>query len=320
MPTFEELIETLADGEASSYSQQRAVRELGKLKDERIVEPLISALKAEDRYVRREAAKILGELGFPAAVEPLIEALGDSEEYVRRNAIAALGALGDERAVEPLKQLLEDKSYSTRSAAEKSLRAVEEQNSGPEPVEEPAVEPEPVPPPPVPPPPVEPEVTEEVPPPTTVETHTSAEEAERAEQIAREMDERHDRKEMDRASSAKPRRVISPEIAAVIAAPPVAEKTAEDPPPTTAETHTREETQEQPLEQYAEPPKKVVLYDRKGKDKASPDKPRVIIFVVIAAILVLRVLFRTMPIFILPMLLAFGLFGVLRFLKKGQDE
>ena len=290
MPTFEEIIETLADEEASSYSQQRAIRELGKLKDERVVEPLISALKAEDRYVRREAAKILGELGFPAAVEPLIEALGDSEDYVRRNAITALGLFGDERAVEPLKLLREDKSYSTRSAAEKSLKAIQEQNSEPEPVEEPVVEPvvEPEPEPVPPPPPAEPEMTEEVPPTTPV----------------------------------KPHRAISPEIAAVIGAPPVAEETAKKipPPPTTARVHTRAETRKQPFERPAKRPKKIVLYDKKKKNRASFAKPRGVIFVVVGAMFVLRIVFRTVPIFILPMLLAFGLFGVLWFLKKRDGQ
>ncbi|MFC1712881.1 HEAT repeat domain-containing protein [Candidatus Poribacteria bacterium] len=165
MPTFEELTETLADENASSYSLQRVVRELGRLGDERAIEPLISALGSEDRYVRREAAKSLGELGSPAAVEPLIEALGDSEEYVRRNAITALGILGDERAIEPLKQSLEDKSYLTRSEAEKSLRAIEERLETVTPaedVEEQEQEPEPEPEPePVSIPPVEPEVVEE---------------------------------------------------------------------------------------------------------------------------------------------------------------
>lgn len=143
MPTFEELVEKLT-GETASYSRRSAISALGRLGDERAVDPLVSALQDEDRYIRREAAKALGELGSPAAIEPLIAALGDSEENVRRNAITALGATGDERAVEPLKQILEDKSYFIRSEAEKSIRAIEERLQAPAPVEEPASEPKPI--------------------------------------------------------------------------------------------------------------------------------------------------------------------------------
>ena len=168
MPTFEELVEKLTD-ETASYSRRSAISALGRLGDERAVEPLVSALQDEDRYIRREAAKALGELGSPVAIEPLIAALGDPEESVRRNAIIALGATGDESAVEPLKQILEDKSYFIRSEAEKSIRAIEEHLQTPAPVAESAPEPEPVPP-----PPTEPEPVEETPPPAEPEAAAEA--------------------------------------------------------------------------------------------------------------------------------------------------
>ena len=139
MPTFEELVEKLTS-ETASYSRRSAISALGRLGDERAVEPLVSALQDEDRYIRREAAKALGELGSPAAIEPLIAALGDPEGYVRRNAITALGVIGDERVIETLKQLLEDKSFFIRSEVEKSIRTIEERLQGPTPVEEPASE------------------------------------------------------------------------------------------------------------------------------------------------------------------------------------
>jgi hypothetical protein len=286
MPTFEEFVETLADEKASSYSQQRAVTGLGRLGDERAIEPLVSALKNEDRYVRREAAKALGESGFPAAVEPLIEALGDSEEYVRRNAITALGALGDERAVEPLKQVLEDKSYFTRSEAEKSLRAIEERLEESAPAEdveeqEPESEPEPSPV-----PSVEPEAVEE----------------------------------------------------AVEAAPPVQEEAADEEPespmpPITAEAVTstgtltdarREEVRRQTFEHHASKARQIAreIDERHERDKkqASSAKWRMIPVIVVAVILGLRFVSSHVPVFILPGLLAIGLFVVLRILKKRQNR
>lgn len=126
MSTFEELVEILANEAEPSYSRRSAISALGRLGDERAIEPLVSALQDKDRYLRREAAKALGELGSSAAIGPLIKALEDSEEYVRRSAITALGVLGDARAIEPLEQMLEDQSFFTRSESEKSLRKIEE--------------------------------------------------------------------------------------------------------------------------------------------------------------------------------------------------
>lgn len=159
MDTFEELVETLKDETASSYSRRNALAALGRLGDQRVVEPLVSALQDQDRYVRGEAVKTLGGLGSAAAIEPLIEALEDSDDHVRRAAIVALGVIGDERAIEPLKLALEDQSYFTRSEAEKSIRQIEERLKEPSPAEE-EVEPEPELKPP--PPPAEAETVKEV--------------------------------------------------------------------------------------------------------------------------------------------------------------
>ena len=125
MPTFEELVETLEDETASSYSRRSAISALVRLGDERAVQPLIKVLQNEDPYIRREAAKALGDMGSPVAGEPLVEALRDSEDNVRRNAIVALGAVGDARAIEPLKQMLQDESFLTHSEAERSIKKIE---------------------------------------------------------------------------------------------------------------------------------------------------------------------------------------------------
>lgn len=62
---------------------------LGKLKDERAVEPLIELLADDDRCVRNKAAVALGEMGT-TAVEPLIELLKDENREVREAAELAL--------------------------------------------------------------------------------------------------------------------------------------------------------------------------------------------------------------------------------------
>lgn len=77
------------------------------------VEPLISALKDNDRNVRIMAIRALGAIGDARAVEPIILALEDKDWDVRDSAAAALGRIGDVRAVEPL--------ISTFRANKKSL-------------------------------------------------------------------------------------------------------------------------------------------------------------------------------------------------------
>ena len=49
-----------------------------RLKEEKNVKGLIKALRHKDGYVRRDAAEALGKIGEPA-VEPLIQALKDED-------------------------------------------------------------------------------------------------------------------------------------------------------------------------------------------------------------------------------------------------
>jgi HEAT repeat protein len=58
------------------------------------VEPLITALKNEDKTVRQVAAKVLGGIGDVRAVESLIGALGDEDGNVRETVAQALDQLG----------------------------------------------------------------------------------------------------------------------------------------------------------------------------------------------------------------------------------
>jgi len=148
MDTFEELNEILNDKTASSYSRRNAISSLGRLEDERAVDPLVSVLQDEDRYIRSEAAKVLGEMKFSSAIAPLVEALGDPDDHVRRAVIVALGILGDESTIEPLRGMLQDQSYFTRSEAEKSIQKIEERSKEPEIAEKTEPEPKPEPPPP----------------------------------------------------------------------------------------------------------------------------------------------------------------------------
>jgi HEAT repeat protein len=72
------------------------------------MEPLIAALKDENKYVRSNVAIILGMIGDTKAVDPLITALNDDDWYVRSTVAETLGKIGDARAVEPLIAALND--------------------------------------------------------------------------------------------------------------------------------------------------------------------------------------------------------------------
>ena len=94
--------------------RRAAAYALGKLGDQRAVEPLRKALYDDHDKVRREAVKSLGQL---KAVEALIEALGNPDDTIRNLAVHALDDLKDPRAVEPLIAALGDEDSSVRQAA-----------------------------------------------------------------------------------------------------------------------------------------------------------------------------------------------------------
>lgn len=74
-----------------------------KLKAKRDVPGLIKALDYQpDGSVRKAAAEALGEIGDPGAFEPLVIALKKNDRFVRQSTARALGKIGDARAVEPL--------------------------------------------------------------------------------------------------------------------------------------------------------------------------------------------------------------------------
>jgi HEAT repeat protein len=94
---------------------------LGQMGDLRAVEPLIYALKDEDRIVKEAVARALGELKDLRAVEPLIQTLEDEYSRVRGAAALALGELGDVQAVEPLIKVLKDEVWGVRLDAARAL-------------------------------------------------------------------------------------------------------------------------------------------------------------------------------------------------------
>ena len=72
-----------------------------RIKDDRAVEPLITALRDADPQVRQNSVEALGKIKDARSIEPLIGVLKDNDSDVRWNAIWALGEMGV-AAIEPL--------------------------------------------------------------------------------------------------------------------------------------------------------------------------------------------------------------------------
>jgi HEAT repeat protein len=110
------LVSALArkDGVARS-----AARELGKIRNERAIAPLVALLG--DAEVNQAAAEALLAFGA-AAVGPLMEVLKRGNGHARAAAAFALGELRDRRAVEPLIEVMQtDDVYAVRTAAATAL-------------------------------------------------------------------------------------------------------------------------------------------------------------------------------------------------------
>jgi hypothetical protein len=121
------------------FDEQHDVREaaaeiLGRTRDPRAVEPLISILAsshgANAQRIRQKAAETLGALGDPRAFDPLVHALKDEVTDVRASAAIGLGQLGDRRAIEPLIARLTDEWPNVYYNAARALERITGQTYG----------------------------------------------------------------------------------------------------------------------------------------------------------------------------------------------
>jgi HEAT repeat protein len=111
---------------ASWQLRYEAAAALGKIKDPRVVGPLLEALNDRNIRVKEAAAKSLKEVGEPA-VEPLIASLRDENQEVCFKAIVLLGEIGDSRAVEPLVGVLKNfELWAMRFEAAKALGMIKD--------------------------------------------------------------------------------------------------------------------------------------------------------------------------------------------------
>lgn len=146
-------------GDADPRVRERAVRELGERRDERLREPLLSACDDPDAEVRGWALTYLSEItedqlprflaaasdpaafvrqqacnalrySSPEAIAVLLNALGDEAAPVRLEAVLALGSLNATEAIEAIRQLQQsDPDEDVRDYATSTLEGFAERQS-----------------------------------------------------------------------------------------------------------------------------------------------------------------------------------------------
>ena len=116
-PAVEPLVRLLRDWDI----RRTVIRALGKVKDERVLDPLLQQLR-HDEFVE-PVTDALVELGGPA-VPRLLQALHDKDEIVRKQAVIALGRIKDPQAVDELIEMLNHPDWFTRLTAAAALEQI----------------------------------------------------------------------------------------------------------------------------------------------------------------------------------------------------
>jgi hypothetical protein len=116
-PAVEPLIAALEDTDTDAVRVAAAIA-LGKIGDNRAVEPLILALKDRYSVLQDEAVAALVKIGEPA-VGPLITRLKNKSVTIRVASATVLGIIGDKRAVHSLVEALTD--WEVRHSAAMAL-------------------------------------------------------------------------------------------------------------------------------------------------------------------------------------------------------
>ena len=119
-PCVEPVVRLLRDWDI----RKAAIVALGKIKDERVLEPLIGQLRNDE--FNELATEALAEIGQPA-VEKLVAALKEKDENVRKQAVIALGRIKDPVAGDALIEMLKDKDWFTRLTAAAALEQIHDE-------------------------------------------------------------------------------------------------------------------------------------------------------------------------------------------------
>jgi len=109
-PAVEPLIKALREYQIRKY----VIKILGRIKDERVLDPLFVQLRNEE--FKDAATQALIEVGQPA-VERLTAVLNDKDKNIRKHAVIALGDIGVAECVDLLIEATKDEEWEVRLAA-----------------------------------------------------------------------------------------------------------------------------------------------------------------------------------------------------------
>lgn len=133
---FKGLSEVLLEGK-DTVARIEAAKKLGATKDPRALDPLLKALKDENKATRWASIESLGDLGNPKAIPHIVPFLNKREAYrwSRRLAINALGAIRDPEAIPPLVPFLKDPDPYVRRVTVFALGKIGNEKAMPQVVE-----------------------------------------------------------------------------------------------------------------------------------------------------------------------------------------
>jgi len=117
LPAVEVLTKSL-NSESTTFMQRRAVAQaLGEVGTDRVVGPLVIALKDPEPSVRVAAIESLAQVRDSRTIETIKACVNDMDPNVRSAAAAALGVFGGSSAVPILTQCVKDPHWSVRKAS-----------------------------------------------------------------------------------------------------------------------------------------------------------------------------------------------------------
>ncbi|WP_342348855.1 HEAT repeat domain-containing protein [uncultured Nitrospira sp.] len=116
-PAVDLLLRYIRDYDA----RKSVIKALGKINDERVLDPLISMLHNDE--FKDDATWALAELGQPA-VGRLLECLKNQDEVIRKQAILALGEIKDSSSVDLLMEGLQDSDWFIRLSSAAALEKI----------------------------------------------------------------------------------------------------------------------------------------------------------------------------------------------------
>ncbi|MBI5931261.1 MAG: HEAT repeat domain-containing protein [Chloroflexi bacterium] len=105
-----------------------AIQALGKSRDARAIQPLITALSDDAVMLRTAAVNALTMMGEPATND-LITALQEGDDLLRTGAAKILGTIGGLKASEALQNALRDSNSRVRALAAEGLGAIADAKS-----------------------------------------------------------------------------------------------------------------------------------------------------------------------------------------------